>query len=130
MRDLAEFAWSSCRSRNSPYFLLDGPVVWGRTRLSGTGGRGEADTLSWSEYMAHNECSVLPEGHCQIHGGGLSCVRPLVPDTGQGGPAGCDPEILRSTNKLLEQPIHALSTCVPALPEAAGGFLRVACKKL
>ena len=28
---------------------------------------------SQSEYMAHNECSVLPEGHRQIHdGGGLS----------------------------------------------------------
>ena len=46
MRDLAEFAWSSCRSRNSPYFLLGGPVVWGRTRLSGTDGRAGRRTRS------------------------------------------------------------------------------------
>ena len=93
---------------------------------------------SQSEYMAHNECSVLPEGHCQIHDGGGSSwapsVRALVPDAeDRAAPAGCCPEVLFNTNVVSGHPIPATPVFVPppaSLPVAAGDFLRVACKKL
>ena len=92
---------------------------------------------SQSEYMAHNECSVLPEGHRQIHGGGglgQGTIRPLDPeDRAVAVPAGYYSDVLFNTNVMLGHPIPATPVFVPppaSLPVAAGDFLRVACKKL
>ena len=99
------------------------PLLCGAGR--GCRGRAGGRTRSWSEYMAHNECSVLPEGHCQIHGGGLRPSARWSPTQDRAVPQDVTRKLCTTRISCWNTP-YALSTCVAASRQ---DFLRVARKK-